>query len=222
MEFDDIKKAWKNSFQKEEFLDKKEIDARLNIKSKSNTALNKVKRSYKFEIYGSVLLTVFVIYWLFTNISSHNKYMIILLAFLFFGLLIAFAVYNYLKVKNTEISTDQIKPALKQTISDIERYVNFSRSNFTKFVLFPFTVLFGMFLGITISADNESVMDMIKLLENSAIIKMIIIFVVASLAMIPLSLYLNKKMYKQHLDELKNCLKEFEQIEEDHYKNGDH
>lgn len=215
MEFDDIKKAWKNSFKKEEFLDKKEIDARLNIKSKSNTALNKVKRSYKLEIYGSILLAVFVILWLIKNIPTHNKLLIIGLAFLFFGALISFGLYNYLKIKNKEISTDQLKLALKQTIYDIEKYVNFSRSNFTKFILFPFTVLFGMFLGITISAGNGSVVEMIKMLENSSIIIMVIFFVIASAVMIPISLYLNKKMYKQHLDELKKCLNEFEQIEEE-------
>ncbi len=33
--------------------------------------------------------------------------------------------------------------------------------------------------------------------------------------MIPISQYLNKKMYKRHLDELKQCLKEFEEIEEE-------
>lgn len=215
MDFDDIKKTWKNSFKDNELLDKKDIEARLNIKGKSNTALNKVKRNYKIEVYSSVLLTIFVLFWLYTNIDTNQKYLVMALSLVFFGILIAFAIYNYLKVKNTVISTEQLKPALKQTINDIERYVKFNKSNFTKYILFPFTILFGMFLGLSLAAEQERIIDIIYSLENLTIIKLSIAFVVFSVAMIPISQYINKKMYKQHLDELKNCLKEFEQIEEE-------
>lgn len=215
MEFDDIKKAWKNSFKKDELLDKKEIEARLDIKSKSNTALNKVKRNYRLEVYGSGLLALYVLFWLNKNITTSHKYLIIAFALIFFGALIYFSVYNYLKVKNTVISSDQLKPALKQTIADIEKYVNFSRSNFTKFILLPFSIVFGMFLGVHMAAGNQPVVDMLKLLENETIFKLILLFVVACVAVVPLSLYLNKKMYKQHLDELKACLKEFENMEDE-------
>ncbi len=215
MDFDDIKKTWKNSFKDNELLDKQDIEARLNIKGKSNTALNKVKRNYKIEVYSSVLLTIFVLFWLYTNIDTNQKYLVMALSLVFFGILIAFAIYNYLKVKNTVISTDQLKPALKQTINDIERYVKFNKSNFTKYILFPFTILFGMFLGLSLAAEKERVIDLLYSLENLTIIKLSIAFVVFSVAVVPISQYINKKMYKQHLDELKKCLEEFEQIEEE-------
>lgn len=213
MEFDDIKNTWKNSFKEEELLNQEEINARLNIKSKSNTALNKVKRNYRLEIYGSGILIIYAIYWLNKNIATNNKYLIIGISMLFFGALFFYAAYNYYKVKNKVISDDQVKPALKETIRDIERYVNFSRSNFTKFILFPFTILFGMFLGLSVGTAEKEIIEMIKLLQGDVVIKLIIGFVVASIAMVPVSLYVNKKMYKQHLDELKSCLKEFEQME---------
>ena len=215
MEFDDIKKAWKNSFKKDELLDKKEIEARLEIKSKSNTALNKVKRNYRLEVYGSGALAVYVLFWLYKNITTSHKYLIIAFALIFFGALIYFAAYNYLKIKNTVISSDQLKPALKQTIADIEKYVNFSRSNFTKFILLPFSIVFGMFLGLNMAAGDQPIMETIRMLENETIFKLILLFSVACVAIVPLSLYLNKKMYKQHLDELKACLKEFEHIEDE-------
>lgn len=215
MDFDDIKKTWKDSFNDKELLDKKDIEARLNIKSKSNTALNKIKRNYKIEVYSGIVLILFVMVWLYVNIHSNQKYLVMALSLVFFGVLIAFAFYNYLKVKNTVISTDQLKPALKQTITDIERYVKFNKSNFSKYILFPFTILFGMFLGLTLAADQESLIDLLQSLENFTIIKIIIAFVLFSLGMIPISQYYNHKMYKKHLDELKNCLKEFEQIEEE-------
>lgn len=215
MDFDDIKKTWKNSFKDNELLNKKDIEARLNIKGKSNTALNKVKRNYKIEVYSSILLTLYVLFWLYTHIETNQKYLVMILCLIFFGTLIGFAIYNYLKVKNTVISTDQLKPALKQTITDVERYVKFNKSNFTKYILFPFTILFGMFLGLSLAAEQEELIDILYSLENLTIIKLSIAFVAFSVAMVPLSQYINKKMYKQHLDELKNCLKEFEQIDEE-------
>ena len=214
MDFNDIKNTWKNSFKDEQLLGKEEIKAKLKIKSNSNIALNKVKRNYLFELILSGLLSVFVIIWLYLNVHSSGKYFIILIAFLFFGALFSFALYNYRKVKNIVISTDQLKPAIKDTIRNIERYVNFNKSNFTKYILLPFAILFGMFLGLQMGSGEISFTETLSSLSNSSLIKMLIVFVVGSIIMIPISQYLNKKMYKRHLDELKQCLKEFEEIEE--------
>lgn len=213
MDFKDLKNTWKDSFKDEELLNKKEIEAKLKIKGKSNTALNKVKRNYLFELILSGSLSVFVIIWLHLNIHSSGKYFIILIAFLFFGALFSFALYNYCKVKNIVISTDQLKPALKDTIRNIERYVNFNKSNFTKFILLPFAILFGMFLGLQIGSGETGFIETLSSISNTSLIKMLIVFVVGSIIMVPISQYLNKKMYKRHLDDLKDCLKEFESID---------
>ena len=213
MDFKDLKNTWKDSFKDEELLNKKEIEAKLKIKGKSNTALNKVKRNYLFELILSGSLSVFVIIWLHLNIHSSGKYFIILIAFLFFGILFSFALYNYCKVKNIVISTDQLKPALKDTIRNIERYVNFNKSNFTKFILLPFAILFGMFLGLQIGSGETGFIETLSSISNTSLIKMLIVFVVGSIIMVPISQYLNKKMYKRHLDDLKDCLKEFESID---------
>ena len=215
MDFNDIKNTWKNSFKDEQLLGKKEIEAKLKINSNSNIALNKVKRNYLFELILSGLLSIFVIIWLYLNVHSSGKYFIILITFLFFGALFSFALYNYRKVKNIVISTDQLKLALKDTIRNIERYVNFNKSNFTKFILLPFAILFGMFLGLQMGSEETGFIETLSSLSNSSLIKMLIVFVVGSIIMIPISQYLNKKMYKRHLDELKQCLKEFESIEEE-------
>lgn len=215
MDFNDIKNIWKNSFKDEQLLGKKEIEAKLKINSNSNIALNKVKRNYLFELILSGLLSIFVIIWLYLNVHSSGKYFIILIAFLFFGALFSFALYNYRKVRNIVISTDQLKPAIKDTIRNIERYVNFNKSNFTKYILLPFAILFGMFLGLQMGSGEISFIETLFSLSNSSLIKMLIVFVVGSIIMIPISQYLNKKMYKRHLDELKQCLKEFEEIEEE-------
>ncbi len=68
-------------------------------------------------------------------------------------------------------------------------------------------------MGIFAVSGDKSVIEIISSLENRSIIKMIIVFVVMSGIMIPLTQYMNKKMYKRHLDELKQCLREFEEAE---------
>jgi len=213
MDFNDIKNVWKNSFEEEGHLNKEEIEAKLKIKGKSNTALSKVKRNFLFELIGGGSIFLYFMIWLSINLTNY-KIIIIPFCILFFGLLISFSWRNYNRIRKTVISPDQLKPALKQTIKDIERYVNFNKSSFTKFILLPFAMIFGLGLGLFIGAGEKEISEIISLLENNEITKIIIVFVVGLGITIPLSQYLNKKMYKQHLDELKQCLKDFEEIEE--------
>ncbi|MCK5168849.1 MAG: hypothetical protein KAQ75_03130 [Bacteroidales bacterium] len=213
MDFNDIKNAWKNSFKNEKLLNKEEIEAKLKIRGKSNTALNKVKRNFKFELILGGILSVFFISWIFINLEAEYKLIIIVLTVLFFGTLFSFTWRNFRKIRKTIISTEQLKPALIKTIKDIERYVNFNKSNFTKFILLPFAVCFGMSIGLFIGAGDQGISEIFSILE-SRIVKIILTLVIVCAVFIPISQYFNKKMYKQHLDELKQCLKDFEEIEE--------
>lgn len=210
MDFNDIKKTWKNSFNKNEVLDKSKIEAQLKVKSKSNTALNKVKRNYIIELVTGLILTILILYWIFYKIDSDFKYYLFLFTSLFSGLVLYWTTYNFLKIKNTSISANQLKPALSQTIKDIERYVSFNKSTFAKYLLLPISIGLGMLIGILDSAKNMSIAE---ILTTKELIKMGITLVILSALFIPLSQYYNKKMYKQHLDELKKCLTEFDDID---------
>lgn len=212
MDFNDIKNTWKNSFKDEELLNKQEIEAKLKIKGKSNTALNKVKRNYKFELILGGSFSVFFIVWMFINLAMDYKFIIITLTVLFFGILISFTWRNFRKVRKIVISSEQLKPALIKTIKDIERYVNFNKSNFSKFLLLPFAICFGMVIGLFMNSADKGISEIFDAVE---IIKLVVTLVIVSAVFIPISQYYNKKMYKQHLDELKQCLKEFENIEDE-------
>ncbi len=213
MDFDEIKKTWKNSFKDDELLNKEEIEAKLKIKSKSNIALGKVKRNYKLELIVGIGMSIYFIIWMLIYISDAYKLSLSLFTFLFFGTLISFTWRSYNKVRKTVISSDQLKPALIKTIKDVERYVNFNTSTFSKYLLLPFAICFGMFIGIFVSVGEEGMNAVMEILENR-IIRIVIILVVLSVIFIPFSQYMTKKMYKQHLDELKQCLKEFEESED--------
>jgi|GEM_PF-1696415 len=215
MEFKDIKNTWNNSFMGNELLNKDEIEAKLKIKGKSNTALNKVRRNYKIELILGSIMSVYFIVWISFNLSNKYKFILIALSIIFFGTLISFTWRNFQKIRKTVLSNEQLKPALNKTIKDIERYVNFNKSNFTKFLLLPFAIVFGMFIGIFMGMGEKEISEILLILEGD-IVKMVIIIIVLSSVFIPISQYFNKKMYKQHLDELKECLKEFED-----YKDND-
>jgi hypothetical protein len=210
MDFNDIKNSWKNSVQSDQHLDKHDIEAQLKIKSDSNTALNKVKRNYKIELYLDTVLTLLFIVWIYSSIIRDYKYLLIGATLLFFGVLILFTWRNFKRIQHTSISSDQLKPALEQTISDIKKYVDFNRSNFAKYLLMPFAISFGMIIGLLIGAGDEPLKNVFSWNE---IIKLAIALVIMSGFFIPFSQYMTKKMYKQHLDELKQCLKEFQEIE---------
>lgn len=211
MDFNDIKKTWKNSGQSDQHLDKHDIEAKLKIKSDSNTALNKVKRNYKIELYVSTILALLFITWIYFSLMRDFKYLLVGATFLFFGVLVSFTWRNYKRIQHTVISSDQLKPALEKTIRDIEKYVDFNRSNFAKYLLMPFAISFGMIIGLLVGAGNEPIKNIFTWNE---IIKLAVALVIMSGFFIPFSQFMTKKMYKQHLDELKQCLKEFQEIEQ--------
>lgn len=209
MDFDEIKNTWKNSLRDDQHLNKDEIVNKIKIKSESNTALNKVKRSYKIELITGGTIAIFFMIWMYINLVKEYRYIFLSFSFIFFGILLLFTWRNYRKVSKTVISSDQLKPALMKTIQDIEKYVDFNMSNFAKYLLLPFAICFGMMVGLFISAGNQPLLEIFTLRE---IIKLVVTLVVLSALFIPLSQFMTRRMYKQHLDELKQCLKEFDEI----------
>ncbi|MEE4198669.1 MAG: hypothetical protein V2I54_13605 [Bacteroidales bacterium] len=214
MDFKEIKDTWKKSFENDKLLDKREIELRLKIKGESNTALRKIKKSYKSELVICGGLGLFVVFWFFLFSSGSVMIFINGLNILFFGSLFLFCWNNYRKIKNTFISTDKLKPALRKTIDHVEWYVDFNRSNFTRYILLPFAALYGMSMGYLSNMEVLSWEEILNHLNNLTLISSLVIIFLVSLIAIPFSQYLSRKMYKQHLDELKRCLKEFEDIDE--------
>lgn len=214
MDFNEIKNTWKDSFKDSELLNKEEIEAKLKIGSKSNTALNKIKKSYRFELILATPMFIGIIASLFVFLDYAYKIIIIPAAVLFLGWAVSFTWRNYNRIRKTVISADHIKQALEKTIKDIERYVNFNMSSFVKFIIIPFSFAFGMLMGLLVASGDKAFMDILMSLGTRSILKMIIILVLGSSIMIPVSQFTNKKLYKRHLDKLKQYLKEFEEIDE--------
>ncbi|MFC2096531.1 ABC transporter permease [Bacteroidota bacterium] len=150
MDFNEIKNVWKNTVKDEKLLNKEELESRLNIRGKSNTALDKIRGSYRFELIVATPMFIGIIIYLFLFLDYSYKIYMIPAAFLFLGWAISFTWRNYCRIRKTVISNDQLKPALVKSISDIERYVNFNMSSLVKFIIIPFSLVFGMLMGLAI------------------------------------------------------------------------
>jgi len=207
MDFDDIKNAWKDSFKEDNNINKSEIETKLKIKKQSNTALNKIKRNYKFDMYTGLILAILIIYYINRTMHFEYKNIFVLCLILFFGALLSWSIYNFLKIRKSEISSEKLKPALKKTITVIERFVNFNKSTFAKYLLMPLSICTGMLYSVFQDAGSIAISE---ILSKHELIKLTISLIIASALFIPLAQYYNKKMFKDHLDELKECLKEFE------------
>lgn len=217
MDLNELKNIWNDFYKDDIHLDKEQIGAMLKIKSKSKTALVKIKKSYKFEFISVAIMYLIILFGLLFFIKTSTVLIFIGLITLIMGLPYYYVWKTYKKIKNTVISSKRLKPTLISTINDIEKYVNFTKSTLAKYIIIPFALLLGMSMGIFISlsftSGDMNFIETVCTLKAKSIIKMILILVIGSGVMIPLSQYFNKKMYKQHLDELKQCLKEFEETE---------
>lgn len=216
MDFEEIKNTWKDSFKNEELLSNEQFEDRLKIRGKSNSILRKLKNNYQFDIYFGAFLFIIILLLLGILINPVYKYYIISLSALFFGFIIWFTWKNFNNIRKTTIANDQIKPTLTKTINALEKFVSFSRGNINKYVIVPGSMFFGMFMGIAgvATLKNIEVTELILSLNTYTIIAIIVLFVLLSITTIPFVLYANKRLYKNHLDELKKCLMEYEETEE--------
>jgi hypothetical protein len=214
MDLKELKEIWKDSFEGDDHLDQKEIEAKLKLKRRSGTALNKIAKSYLFELIMGAIVYAIIIAGIIRFIEMPAAIIFILVVTLLIGVSYVYAWRTYKKIIRTDMSSSRLVTSLSETIKFIEKYVNLSKTTFFKYMIIPIAILFGMFMGIYAVSEDRSVFEVIASLESRSIIKIAVIFVVFSSVMIPLTQYMNKRMYKRHLDELKQCLEDF--IDNDH------
>ena len=156
---------------------------------------------------------------LFWFIKSSAVFIFFVLVTLLLGGGIYFAWISYKKINKTIFASERLKPTLIKTINDVEMFMNFGRSSYVKFLIIPFSILLGMFIGLYIgshfSSGAQDIIKTILTLERSSIIKIVLVLIVGGGVTILYSQFMLKRMYKQHLDELKRCLNEFEEEEEE-------
>jgi len=211
MDFNEIKNTWKNSFYEKERLTSDQIEAMLKIKSKSNTALSKIKSSFKFELITGGGMYLFIISGIFVLVNTPQSIIFFVIVSLLMGIPLFFYYRTYKKIRHTIYTENTLKQSLQRTTKDIEKFVMVGKNNSLKYMLIPMAIITGMFMGLFIGTGENNIIEIFNSLKTRSIIKMIVLLVIFGGIMIPFSKYWFKKKFKQHYIELKKCLKELEE-----------
>lgn len=213
MDFNEIKNTWNDSFKETEHLNRTQLEEILKIKSRSNTALAKIKSSFKLELITGLAMYIFIISALMIFIDFPEAAIFFVLITLLMGLPLYFYYKTYKKIKDTAYTDSTLKQSLIKTTDDIKNFVMIGKGNFLKFIMIPLATLTGMIIGLYIGTGENNFLEIITSLSIKTIVKMIVLLIVFSGVLIPFSKYWFKRKFKQHYDELTDCLKEYEETE---------
>jgi len=211
MDFNEIKNTWKGSFKEKERLSSEQIEAMLKIRSKSNTALSKIKSSFKFELIAGVSLYSFIIAGVFTKINTPQSIILLLIVSLLMGIPMFFYYNTYKKIRHSIYTEGNLMQSLRNTTNNIEKFVLIGKNNYFKYAMIPLATITGMIMGLYIGTGENNIIEILQSLETRRIVKMVVVLVVFSGVLIPFSTYWFKRKFKQHYIELKTCLKELEE-----------
>jgi hypothetical protein len=211
MDFNEIKNTWKDSFNEKERLSSSQIVDMLKLKRRSNTAIEKIKKSFKVELIGGGVMYLFIIIGLFCLMKMPEVLVFFALVTLIMGLPLHFFYKNYRRIKHVTYSESTLKQTLTKTTDAIEEFVNIGKGTWLKLIMIPLATIIGMFMGLFISTGKSDIIEIFSMLETRSIIKMVVLLFVWAGLLIPLSKYWFKKKFKQHYIELKNCLKELDE-----------
>ncbi len=213
MDFKEIKNTWNESFKKKDHFDRNQLEAMLKLKSRSNTALEKIKSSFKLELIMGVSIYMFIISALMILVAFPESLIFFVIITLLMGFPLLFYYKNYKKIRHTKYTEDTLKQSLIKTTDDIKTFVMIGKGNFLKFTMIPLATLTGMIIGLYIGTGETNLLEILNALNTRTIIKMISLLTIFSFILIPFSKFWFKRKFKQHYDELVNCMNEFEETE---------
>lgn len=212
MDFKEIQNIWKTSFNEEQ-LSPAQLEAMLKIKSRSNTALKKLKNSFRFELITGGLMYLFIIFAIILLLDFPLSIIFFIIVSGLMVIPLLFYYKTYRKIRDTIYTDSTLKNSLIQTTHDIEKFVKIGQGNILRFILIPFAIVTGMTIGLFIGTGETDIIEIFNHLETRTFVKMIVLLAVFTGVLIPFSRHWYKKKFQQHFKELKDCLKQFEENE---------
>lgn len=196
-ELDDLKSIWKGN---QPFAAKPMSEIATMLKGSSNSAIAKLKRSVWFELSLTIFFGLIMLYFSFTLDSGRLKWSLVSVIILF----IAYLVYYFKKMRllnRFEPSQQNLKESLEGLISSLETYLQFYRTSYT--VLYPVYFLLGIiFTGVELGYDAF----LEKVVQPETILKLLSLAIVFGVVSLFISKWYLKKLYGNHLDNLKIIL----------------
>lgn len=209
MDFNEIKNIWNDSFKAREQLSSEQIEAMLRLKNRSNTALTKLRRSFRIELIFGGIMYLIIIAGIVFLIDIPESLVFLVLTTLLMGVSYMYYLKTFQKIRTTVYIENTLKQSLEKTLEDVERFVWFGKNNALKFIMIPMATILGMAMGLYVVHDGN-IIDILLSLPEKSLIKMISLLVISVVVLVPLSRYQFDRRFKKHVEELKNCLKEFE------------
>jgi len=211
MKTDDILGSWKKGGDvgesgNEEQLTGDQIAERLEMKGRSDAVLGKILRNSRRSLAAVVVMYGVITAGLFLLISPVTALLLWLGVTVFLAYAFLQGVRHYRRIKEALAMDVELKTSLERTIPVMERYLRFGMGTLYKYVLIPAALVLGVVIGIYIGAGERGFLETVRTLETSSIVKIILVIVVGSAVTIPLSQLAMKRQYRDHLDELRECL----------------
>lgn len=201
LELDDLKSIWKGN---KPFQEKQAEEIEAMLKGSSNSIVAKLKRSVWFELILTVAFGLVMLYFALTLESGSLKWSIVSILLLFF----AYLIYYWKKIRllnGFDPSHQNIKENLEKLVRDLQGYLQFYKTSYT--ILYPVYFALGILFAI-IERGPDVFWE--KLGEPMTILKLTLFSVVVLVLSLFVSKWYLKKLYGNHLDNLKELLKDID------------
>lgn len=200
MELEELKNIWKNKGPG--FEPKDEAEIALMLKGSSQSIVDKLKRSAWFELIFTVVTGLALLAYAMTAATGYVQW-------LFVSLLAMLVIYSIYYVKklillNQFSSThENIRANLEKLTETLSSYLKFYKRSYT--ILYPLYFCLGLlFAGIERGAD-EFFHNLMQPRTIASLLALAVLFYFSSTW---LANWYLKKLYGNHLEKLKNLLKD--------------
>ncbi len=203
MELEDLKDIWKQHTAVFPLKNEAEIAAML--KGTSRSIVAKLKRSVWFELIFTLIAGVVIVIYAMTLPSGAMKWMSISIPLIF----IVYTVYYIKKLillSRFNPLEGNIRSGIENLINDLSAYLRFYRRSYT--VLYPVYFAMGILFGLL----EKGTVDILGILSKPKTILMLsVVAVIFYLTSTWVVNWLLKKLYGNHLDNLKSLLHDIHQ-----------
>ena len=202
MELDDLKSIWKQD--KPGFEPKQEAEIASMIEGRSNSIISKLKRSVWFELIFTIVCGVALGICALLLEKGALMWTIISLIVLFVSYLFYY-VKKILLLNRFDSSKENLKNSLQHLLDRLTTYLTFYRRSYA--ILYPVYFCLGLLFG----ALEKGLDDFLyRLSQPKTILTLIVLAAVFFVFTIWITNWYLKKLYGNHLDKLKELLKELQ------------
>jgi O-antigen/teichoic acid export membrane protein len=201
MELDDLKSIWKN---KQGYVPKQEEEIASMLRGRSNSIINKLKRSVWFELIFTIVCGVGLGIYTLTIQSGALMWTIISLLVLFVSYLIYY-VKKIILLNQFDPSSDNLKENLQHLLERLTVYLNFYKRSYA--ILYPVYFMLGLLFGALERGMDDFLNHMS---QPRTIFYLVALSALFFLCTIWVTNWYLKKLYGNHLEKLKELLKELQ------------